>query len=247
LDRLQLWEAVKDVRKSEGKAIPSSGSPITQKEAWAQRQQLAIESHESKLSDINIQRSVLEKWLALLGGRNKLLENAIKRAATVNENLPQEVDEDEEEAQAARGECGWDVRLMWGDKEWEYGVAEGTVRDGYGDEGTNWWCPEGASCVRHAGWQKLQRQVMDKERIVLMEALDVLSTRERDIRLLKAAVLNPDSVKPQKDDAPVDSGDARLATEDGADAKGRGKATKMPKAQTNGAGEGKAKQKKKAL
>jgi hypothetical protein len=90
----------------------------------------------------------------------------------VNDNLVEE-DEENDAEDGRRGECGWDVRLMWGEAEWAHGVEARTVLEGYGtvpikDESVNWWCPEGASCSRHVGWQKLQKLGMDKEKDMLV-------------------------------------------------------------------------------
>lgn len=100
--------------------------------------------------------------------------------------------------------CGWDQRLCLGDEEVEpdsetgVGVLESydvevereqagmdgdVAMDEYEDERFGeWWCPGLVKCHRHAGWQALRSKDLGLEKRSKEDALEKLTTRERDIR-----------------------------------------------------------------
>jgi len=124
-------------------------------------------------------REEIKKGLEVVIWRERLLELASERAESI-------------------GQCGWDQRLCFGDEEWTdfgAGVLE-TYDDGKTDvtnvedeqsqatgEGFGaWWCPGRKHCDRHVGWQTVRYREICHEKEQKEDALQNLTTRERELR-----------------------------------------------------------------
>jgi hypothetical protein len=148
VDSNALWKAVKDVQKPEGKVISTDGEFISQKEAYAARQQYEISVLQAKLDVIGEERKQLLDVFEPSRLRSRLIGKAAERAAETDS-------------------CGWDTRLLWSDADWLIKSDEDETWEGYDGipvtEGNTWWCPENSACERHEGWQDLLVQEFDKE------------------------------------------------------------------------------------
>ncbi|KDQ16235.1 hypothetical protein BOTBODRAFT_30954 [Botryobasidium botryosum FD-172 SS1] len=122
-----------------------------------------------------------ESRLALirsLVGRIGLLKHAEKRA----------------DGKASDGLCGFDIRMCWDEQEWrEWFDAKGRelieeaeenkVDDERMEEDdSEWYCVGKRKCDRHVGWQKLKLTDFELEKSVNERSLELLTTRERDLR-----------------------------------------------------------------
>ncbi|KAJ7786368.1 hypothetical protein B0H16DRAFT_28698 [Mycena metata] len=120
----------------------------------------------------------LKEGMDIVLWRERLLELASERAEQV-------------------GQCGWDQRLCFGEDEWaEFGAGvlesyEDAKEDGMQVDGEEWWCVEGETCARHAGWQAIRGKDIAKEKEKKEDALYKLTTRERELRKRIEDIVEP--------------------------------------------------------
>jgi len=133
------------------------------------KQEREIERLNGLLADIEKVRDELRRGMDIILSREKLLQLARERGESLSQ-------------------CGWDQRLCFSDDDWE-AYGEG-VLESYNEhddtenntEEAEWWCPNEQDCERHDGWQSLRFKDVDKEKEKKEEALDKLTSREREIR-----------------------------------------------------------------
>ncbi|KAK7064190.1 hypothetical protein R3P38DRAFT_29481 [Favolaschia claudopus] len=189
-----LWDSVKDAQKREAVVIihedePGEDDACTKengdvvhpapvprvKPPTMGKVEREVANLNAVLDEIVTQREDLKEGMEIVVWRERLLELANDRAEQV-------------------GQCGWDQRLCFGDDEWaEFGAG---VLESYDDgnmhvDGEDWWCVESEKCGRHAGWQVIRSKDVAKEKEKKEEALDRLTTREREIRKRIEDIVEP--------------------------------------------------------
>ncbi|TFK77058.1 hypothetical protein BDN72DRAFT_24762 [Pluteus cervinus] len=196
--REKLWESVKNVERRESSTVclkPTATKLNMNDFARAKRGKVDREiARLNQLLDKVVKlREEIKKGMEVVHWREKLLELAKERAEQV-------------------GLCGWDQRLCFGDEEWadfgaevleSYEESKPIPRteddemevDGGGEEEGEWWCPGGAVCERHAGWQTIRFKEICKEKEKKEEGLFKLTTKEREIRKRIEDIMDPHNCK----------------------------------------------------
>ncbi|KAF9569613.1 hypothetical protein CPC08DRAFT_652413 [Agrocybe pediades] len=212
----KLWESVKNAEKREGVVVcvepadPKENGSISMEvdgpdsEAKPVKpQQRVVPPSKSKvaqeterlnnlLNNVIKLREEIKRGMEIMAWRERLLQLASERAETV-------------------GQCGWDQRLCLDDDEWadmgpsvleSYEDAKADVAKGDGGDTDmemdnveeQWWCPGKKVCDRHAGWQTVRLKDVCKEKEKKEEALEKLTTREREIRKNIEDMLDPQGI-----------------------------------------------------
>ncbi|KAI0051689.1 hypothetical protein FA95DRAFT_193514 [Auriscalpium vulgare] len=203
-DRERLWESVKNADRREGVVVSvepvhdkskvvkmdiDNENPPTavvfEKPKKAQRDR-ELERLRAQLDEVVEKRERLKKEMEVIVWREKLTELAIERAESVDG-------------------CGWDQRFCFGDEEvaeFGAGVLESYEEAGQGATGDamqvdgaaeegECWCQGKKKCDRHVGWQKLRIAEVQFEKEMKDQALEKLTTREREIRKRVEDIVDP--------------------------------------------------------
>ncbi|KAI0322727.1 hypothetical protein OF83DRAFT_1161093 [Amylostereum chailletii] len=220
-DKDRLWESVKNAERREGVVIsaqlangqldgsangkaskPSSVPGIVKPSKTKVTREL--ERLHAQLNGVVQKREEMRKEMDAVVWREKVTDLAIRRADAVEELV----------------EFGVGVL-----ESYDVGEApratDAMQLDGPVEEPV-WWCSGKKKCDRHAGWQKLRSAEVQFEKEMKEQALQKLTTREREIRKrvedisepharLPAATANPPSspTRPLLEPKPVANGVSR--------------------------------------
>ncbi|KAH8924925.1 hypothetical protein BT69DRAFT_26991 [Atractiella rhizophila] len=203
------------VMKEMGNEASRERQEETEEEADIQR----LAALRGRMTELQAKRSGIQKHVELVNARLQFLQVAIKRwdsllrttleaikaAGGVLPDIEEEIElvgkkgkksKKSGKTKKAQGHakdeapCGFDVRLVWSDKEFEAWIEseegkqalawrEGITEEGReGGEGYTCLLPK-KKCTRHDGWKEIREADFEVERSILMRNLERLSNQER--------------------------------------------------------------------
>ncbi|CAK5280544.1 unnamed protein product [Mycena citricolor] len=184
-----LWESVKLAERREAVVIiheeqeeDGKLTTVSRVKTSGGKKDRDVANLESVLEELVVLREGLRHKLDIVLWRERLLESAKERADQVEQ-------------------CGWDQRILMDEDEWtEPGAAEyaQAILDTYDDKDSNsmqvdeaWWCAGNFRCDRHEGWQTIRALDIIKEKEKTEEALNRLTTKERELRKRIEDIVEP--------------------------------------------------------